>query len=517
MGIFPGERGTGKPIDLDRNGNSSRAKGSSRGSSSKNNLADRISGNSNLTKIPTNPRGRGGKIVGNDNLVIGNQGRGKNVNTEADRESGKGRQPGNQDLIDLINGNGRNPGSNNNGKNESENTPGTGGKNPGEPGGRGTDIRDRIDDLLNGGNNSSREPDNNDDDQPTDGNDTQPAPTEGDDPANDDPANDGTGNTNDNENQSPESDEQDTPMEDQQPEVEPEPAEELPPQEDQDYEQENEQENAQEEDKLDKVIDLIKNLPIGSNRPAGPIIIERPIVVTPSERVVVESQGSTQRRIRTDLEVLDIRFVDLGDAESNAGPRFRVFLKNHNNRYSLNNVQVDLVAGTDFNDDDSPRQTVSGVVESIAPRGTASVDIQTSRDVLKMTHPKTGVTAAFSQLAAIADPDSSFEDVKPENNVVSRNLSEVQHVRLKVKKLANNQLKSSTPLTIQGEGFKFESGTVVLVINEKPYALKVTNWAPTQIDVTVPNFVLVNPVDAQLIVVRPDKSFSKPQAVSVSN
>lgn len=267
------------------------------------------------------------------------------------------------------------------------------------------------------------------------------------------------------------------------------------------------------------IIDIITNLPVGGGIPQqGPIIIEQPVII---QQPVVDAPAPQQEvveqpRIRTDLEVLDVRFIELGDASKNEGPRFRVFLKNHNNKFALPNVEIALIAGIDLGTEGTARKVEMGVIESIAAKGEANIDIRLPREVFTLAKDQAGNNVPFSQLAVIADPNEQFNDVKPENNVSVLGLDEVKHVDLKLEKLSSDKLQPTGKLVLTGEGFEFDAGAVALVINKKAYQMTVTEWSPTKIEATVPNFVLNQDMAAQLVVVRPDKTYTEPQLITLT-
>jgi hypothetical protein len=267
------------------------------------------------------------------------------------------------------------------------------------------------------------------------------------------------------------------------------------------------------------IIDIITNLPVGGGFPPqqGPIVIDQPVIIGQPVVAPVAPPASVAQdnRIRTDLEVLDVRFVDLGDAAKNEGPRFRVFLKNHNNKFALPNVEVALVAGVDLATEGTARKVKSEVIESIAAKGEASIDIRLPREVFSLAKDQQGNNVPFSGLAVIADPNEQFDDVKPENNISVLGLDEVKHVDLKLEKLSSDKLQATGKLVLTGEGFEFDAGAVALVINKKAYQMNVTEWSPTKIEATVSNFVVMQDIAAQLVVVRPDKTYTEPQTVTL--
>ena len=286
---------------------------------------------------------------------------------------------------------------------------------------------------------------------------------------------------------------------------------------------ETEDELADENQQQDKncptdLIEIIKNLPISNgSTSAGPVIIQQPILIAPSPATTGDSAPIKvgPAKIRTDIEVTDIQFVDLGTQSKDSGPRFRVFVKNHNNRFAVEGIQVDLAGGIDLQQDQAPRVWSSGTIEKIEPRAVATVDIRLSPKALSLVNPLNGQTQPFSQLAAVVEENQNFEEVDTANNLLLKDLNEVQHVAIQLGENTPEKLRANQKLVLDGEGFQFEKGMVVLIIDQQVHSLQVENWTPVQIQATVPNFVLLDDVKADLVVVRPDKTHTEPQSVLI--
>jgi hypothetical protein len=213
-----------------------------------------------------------------------------------------------------------------------------------------------------------------------------------------------------------------------------------------------------------------------------------------------------------DLEVVAIRFVDLGDAEKGTGPRFRLSVRNKGQE-PVEAIPVVLMAGIDFQNPDLPTVQAEGSMERLAAGQTADVDVRLPRDAFELESDDAGEPVAFREVVAIADPLEFFEDLQPDDNVLLLSTTEIDAVELKVQGLSAQQLKAGETLVITGEGFGFSQGVVGIVIGNKPYVTEVLSWSSTQITVRVPRFVLVEPLDAQLIVVLADKQAARPHAI----
>ena len=265
-------------------------------------------------------------------------------------------------------------------------------------------------------------------------------------------------------------------------------------------------------DLLESLGDLIGRGQSGGLDPTGGFEIE----TLEADLVTDEQVTEESRRIRTDLEVLDVRFLDLGDTALNLGPRFRVTVHNHNNKFGVTDVELSLVAGIDLGDDAAPRTEASGVLSDIGPDQIASLDIRLSREALSLKTNNNESAQPFAQLAIVADPNEQLDDINPDNNVMVLNVDEVQHADLKLLSAEPAELTSEGLLTLTGEGFDFEPGTVALVVHGKAYSLDVAIWSPARIVAQLPRFSVRDVTAARLVVVRPDREYTQPLEVRLS-
>jgi hypothetical protein len=236
-------------------------------------------------------------------------------------------------------------------------------------------------------------------------------------------------------------------------------------------------------------------------------VIEQPLVV-PAEPVTP--------RMRTDLQIIDLRFVDRGDRNKQTGPRFRVSVRNLNSQRATGAVNIATIGAIDLEDETLGKSVAHATVESIGPLEVAQIDIDLSRDVLQLAKGVNGEPIPFAELAVILDPEEQYDDVRPDNNVLVQSIDQIPHVDLKLLSLSHEKLKPNEELVVLGEGFQFEPGIVALVINDTPHKLSLTRWSPRRIEVQVPNFLLIAPVEAELIVLRPDDSTTEPKLVKLT-
>lgn len=226
----------------------------------------------------------------------------------------------------------------------------------------------------------------------------------------------------------------------------------------------------------------------------------------------------TRQRLRTDLEIVDVRFLDLGQPLDGrpSGPRFRIRVRNHNSRFAAEQAVVELAAGLDLADETSPLVSVQQVIPAIPPRGMADIDIALDPQALALAEDVDGNLIAFSELGVILDPEQQFDDVRPDNNVVVLGVDEIQHADLRLQAVSSRRLSPGSNLVLQGEGFQFEPGVVAVVVNKKAYPLTVTRWSPSRVEARLPSFQVEQPMRGQLVLVRPDKTSTEPLAVVLS-
>ncbi len=130
----------------------------------------------------------------------------------------------------------------------------------------------------------------------------------------------------------------------------------------------------------------------------------------------VEVMGAAAPAI--DLELVDIRLVDVGNIQANVGPRFRLFCRN-NGKLEAPKFQINVMA--DLGKKLTPTaHLVTVECVGIKPGKTQAIDIQLPVGVLKMTTANDKWPKPFELLVAVANSDDSLLESNKDNNALAR-------------------------------------------------------------------------------------------------
>lgn len=136
-----------------------------------------------------------------------------------------------------------------------------------------------------------------------------------------------------------------------------------------------------------------------------PVVVERPVIVPVQGGI----QGGPKLVDGVDLQLVDVRLVDAGDASRNLGPRYRVVIGNRGRR-SAGNFQVLAVAGMDQEmSPDSPSMMTE--VESVPSGQVTKVDLRLPLTAMTMDGGK-----PFRMLAVVVDVSKLIDEFSEEDN-----------------------------------------------------------------------------------------------------
>ncbi len=120
-----------------------------------------------------------------------------------------------------------------------------------------------------------------------------------------------------------------------------------------------------------------------------------------------------------DLELVDVRLVDVGNIQANIGPRFRLFCRN-NGTLEAPKFQISLMADLGKELTKTARLVTVDCV-GIKPGQTQAIDVQLPVEVLKMTTANDQWPKPFDLLVAVADSDNRVPETNEDNNVLTLN------------------------------------------------------------------------------------------------
>lgn len=213
------------------------------------------------------------------------------------------------------------------------------------------------------------------------------------------------------------------------------------------------------------------------------------------------------------VELLDVRLVDVGNAEAGQGPRFRVVIKNAMPFPLSQPFEVLLSGGIDNQASPELPTAVQGI-QQLAPGEIAPVELRLPVEVMAMAYPGRQEPAPFSVLhVLIAGPKNALGSSSI-TTLASLPLGEVRLVDLMVAPPANGAVPVGSPLELQGEGFGPQPGQVVLNVAGLKLSAEVLGWSEVGIAVRMPQLALTEPTPIQVVVLRADGQPARPLSLT---
>lgn len=212
---------------------------------------------------------------------------------------------------------------------------------------------------------------------------------------------------------------------------------------------------------------------------------------------------------RHDLQLVAVRFVDPGHPDEKLGPRYRVWFRNNSGRPIDVPFDVMLFAGNDKKIADKLSQ--AGVrVASIEPGEVQSVDIRLPIEVYEVEQDAKGNPAPFSVLHVLVDAGDEIVEKTEANNGASLAPADILPIDPAAFELDPVKAKSGGEVVLAGEGFGPQPGQVILVIDGKEIDAQILGWYDMGVRFALPQIVATGPIEAEVIVVRGDRTAANP-------
>ena len=149
---------------------------------------------------------------------------------------------------------------------------------------------------------------------------------------------------------------------------------------------------------------VIENTPAATVQPVTPVVVASadasPVLATPAVDGI-------------DLQVVDVRLVDNGDASKQIGPRYRVTFRNAGSNPVDHEFNVALVAADDTNPTASNLPTIESRVSSVATGDLAQVDLRLPSTAFEMGSDS---QSEFAKLFVFVDSRGEVNDANRDNN-----------------------------------------------------------------------------------------------------
>jgi hypothetical protein len=152
--------------------------------------------------------------------------------------------------------------------------------------------------------------------------------------------------------------------------------------------------------------------PVDGGIPADAVPIEVPVVET-AEPAAFEA--ADKKNVTTDIELVAVRLVEMGNLEQKSGPRLRLFYRNlGTSEVAKFHITVAVDAGNELTDK-AEKVTVESV--GLRPGQSQTIDVRLPVETLTMRQTKSG-PAPFSLLVAWIDSSEEFDEAEEENNLL---------------------------------------------------------------------------------------------------
>jgi hypothetical protein len=216
-----------------------------------------------------------------------------------------------------------------------------------------------------------------------------------------------------------------------------------------------------------------------------------------------------------DVQLLAVRFVDNGHPEQNKGPRYRIWAINHSPVPIEVPFNVTLLASNDQVPTDALPQ--AGITVPWMDRGETHVfDIRLPLAANQLGLTPKGQRVPFKYLHVLVDSHQQIPEMFENNNgavVARRDILPVDPAAFSTDQTA---AIPDSLLSIAGEGFGPEPGEVIVSIDGQQVPAEIYGWCDWGIQFAVPNFELVEAMEAEVLVVRGDGAVSNPLTVLFS-
>lgn len=240
-----------------------------------------------------------------------------------------------------------------------------------------------------------------------------------------------------------------------------------------------------------------------SSKPSTQRRPEREIVVVPPQArpiVDVEPKPATKASAPAtqpmpDLQFVELRLVDAGDALLELGPTFRLVVKNAGSADIAAPFQVTLtVADQDARSADAARATEEVSALAAGEAQTVSVSL-----------PYTSAFAADNGRVRVQiDSQRDVSEMDEENNVANVDPRHVERLGPQLSTALPSAPHAGEELVLEGESLGETAGRVFVTLGGIKLEADVIDWLPSRVTVKLPQAVLEKPSASQIVVHRAD-------------
>lgn len=217
------------------------------------------------------------------------------------------------------------------------------------------------------------------------------------------------------------------------------------------------------------------------------------------------NNGNVQTFPRVDLELHDVKLVDLGD--ETMGPAYRLTIRNNSQRSATSPFVAVLMATHETQPTtDSPYNTAQ--VPQLAAGQSTTVDVRLPAVVAAAPETFGFLTAAVGVPAGMIDQDNS-------NNQAAFQRSGIAEIPAKVVRVSVDE--TAGHMVLEGEGFGSKAGEVFLTVAGQKYPATVKAWGPAAVYFTINGFQGTTSDTASFTLVRNDGRLAPSLDVAIAN
>lgn len=235
-----------------------------------------------------------------------------------------------------------------------------------------------------------------------------------------------------------------------------------------------------------------------SNLPATVIVVrEQPAPAAPAQSGSAQSRPAPAPAAESptvDLQFVELRLVDAGDAVLELGPTYRAIVRNGGKR-DATAFHVSLVVAGDRPRDAAPVRATEEVA-SLAPGAECGVSLSLPYSA--------SLNENDVRLLVQVDSRQEVAELDEANNLAEATPRQVRPLGPVVGVVTPRAPRAGDELVLEGEALGEQSGTVHVTLGGIKLAAEVIDWLPSRVTVRLPRAVLEQPAASRIALTRAD-------------
>jgi hypothetical protein len=228
-----------------------------------------------------------------------------------------------------------------------------------------------------------------------------------------------------------------------------------------------------------------------------------------STDAVASAEMPAERPALVDLELIAIRFVDLGFPHKKLGPAYRVRFRNAGSDDTTAPFWIALAADNGQQPTHAAK-SASRQIAQLKAGGELSVDIRLPWEVMTMGSDSTGRAVPFSTLFVSLDTLGQIAETDERNNAARLARGEIPEVSPMLFGTDRGKLSAGDTVILLGEGLGPRAGGVAMELAGVAIPLETCGWHHRGVQVRLPAFPFAKAVDVKFAVTRHDGASARP-------